>query len=253
MQAHLKDVASLRDDNGSFAICQRVLHRCHEIIFEDAPGLVNGPYANMKVISKRRTSRRRILYNFEPAVIGISCVLAGVPGMPQLTEEIGAVAVEQGRAGPDPKLRGVETGGEELNLPTFRDSYDTGEDKEDEEQGPDEKDGSSPDDSLKEVDKSVLPKSGFRTQKIREAAQTSPALTSIDGIRRSEATDDPFGQRVSASPSMLPSRSSPVIPTSKRDPSSSSGNMVDNILQMYDNVTQRQLLQGHYCRSEVSL
>ena len=249
MQAHLRDVTSLHTDKGSFIVCQRVLHRCHEIIFEDAPGLVSGPYANMKVVANRLISRRRIKHIVQPTIVGIACVLAGVPAMPRLTEEIGAVAVEQGRADTGANLRSLDTGDDSLRPVIFRASQDTTNGKDDEDQ--DEKDESSSEEPNGDH-APVISRTTSQSQKLREAAQTTPTLPSLDGIRRSEATDDPFGQRDSSSPPIQPSRSSPVIPMSKRAPSTGSGNLVDNILQQYDNTTQRQLLRSHYCRSEVS-
>ena len=96
MQAHLKDLAANKDTR-SFSVCQRVLHRCHEIIFEDSPGLVSGPYSSMKVRSRKHIHRNRVKHHVEPALVGMSCLLAGVPGLPQVAKVVGRVAIEQGR------------------------------------------------------------------------------------------------------------------------------------------------------------
>ena len=98
MQAHLNDLATTDKDSKSFTICQRVILRCHEIIFEDTPGLVSGPYATIKVKSRKLARRKRVKHHVEPTLVGIGCVLAGAPGMPKLTEIMGHAALEQGRA-----------------------------------------------------------------------------------------------------------------------------------------------------------
>ena len=109
MQAHLRDLSLSRKDSKSFKICQRVLHRCHEIIFDDVPGLTTGPYASIKVPSKNLPSRRRVKHHIHPAVIGMSVLLAGSPGMPTLAGIVGPVAIEQGRESDDVTLlRSVE-------------------------------------------------------------------------------------------------------------------------------------------------
>jgi hypothetical protein len=129
MQAALRDLTVTRSTNPRpFMICQRVLHRCHEIIFGDSPDSSQSPYkslpttpygssATVNGTSGPNTDRRKIAStarraatglrdryrqqkvnaHIPAAIIGISVVLAGTPALPELTEMIGEVAVMQGR------------------------------------------------------------------------------------------------------------------------------------------------------------
>lgn len=241
MQAYLKDLALAPNHSQAFSTCRRILHRCHEIIFEDVPGFVNGPYSNMKVHSQRYVSRKRVKYNVEPVVIGLACVLAGAPGLPKFTEVMGPVAIEQGREEDAEDLRSIQGTNEKdiVQSPIAQQE--------------------SPDDDVNEQptndDETVLTNNDDeapRDPKLQKhkAAQTTPAFSTVfDGIRRSEAAEDPFGQLDAPTPSRILSRSSPVIAT--KTATSGSGNLVDDILRDYDKPMQSRLLRVHYCRSEV--
>ncbi len=129
MQAALRDLSSTRATNPRpFMICQRILHKCHEIIFADPPEPSASPYKSLPTSptvsavalpsprgphypnGRDRQSRMRATSNFAarlarrvnphmgPAVVGMGIVLAGTPGMPELAQVTGQVALSQGRA-----------------------------------------------------------------------------------------------------------------------------------------------------------
>ncbi|KAI5122957.1 hypothetical protein M0805_006836 [Coniferiporia weirii] len=262
MQAHLRDLASSQKDSRSFMVCQRVLHRCHEIIFEDSPGLVTGPYSTMKVRSRKFLQRNRVKHHLEPAIIGIACVLSGAPGLPQLTKVVGQVAIEQGRAEDSEKiLRSLEPRGDESPAPAP--SVQSPDEPDDEDK---EEDDQSTEDAevrerghTKSLSKDMengkdrlLFRALSQSQRMREAAQTTPALSQpANGVRRYKAADDPFGQ-LEATPSSIPHfQSSPAISVSKKSRNSGSSTLLDALMQEYDFPTQRHLLQSHYCHSEI--
>jgi hypothetical protein len=129
MSAALRDLINTRATNPQpFMICQRVLHRCHEIIFGDAPDPSQSPYKSLPttpygstVAVSRSNSRKmptarvgeaakrvatglrdrcrqqKVNAHIPAALVGMGVVLAGGPGMPDLVEMTGQVAVTQGR------------------------------------------------------------------------------------------------------------------------------------------------------------
>lgn len=212
--------------------------------------------------------RNRVKHHLEPAIIGISCVL-GAPGLPTLTRIIGQVALDQGRAEDrESNMRSLEPRNDESPIPSPSLQGNVGTEDEDAEDAEDDKDenertgeeaqatedggpNSNGDEPQK---KRLIFKAHSQSQPMREAAQTTPVFSTItDGIRRSVAIDDPFGQLDVSSTSVLPYRSSPAIPASKKTRQSESGNVVETLIQEYDPDTQRRLLQAHYCRSEVRI
>lgn len=255
MQAALKDLDA-RHDSQSFMICQRVLLKCHEIIFGDLPPPISGPYSSLNLPFRSRFARRKIKHHSEPAMVGIGVVLAGVPGMPQLTEIMGEVAVEQGRI--------PEAGAEVRNFESQDHDFDFGlnssiSTSHTDDEGDDDSDTPSPPyDQLHSDPRSVpnltLPGSNTSTisrQRRNEAAQTAPALPlHLRGMRRSRISDDPLGQ-LDSEPISSPYQSSPSISSSRPPLRSASTNVVDVLLATYDSTSQMHLLRSHFCRSEV--
>ncbi|EJD06043.1 uncharacterized protein FOMMEDRAFT_139331 [Fomitiporia mediterranea MF3/22] len=267
MQAHLKDLALQRKDSKSFVICQRIMHRCHEIIFEDSPGLVTGPYSSMKVRSRKFMQRNRIKHHVRPALVGMGCVL-GAPSLPTFTRVSGQVALEQGRIEErEGNLRSLEPQIDESPVPSLSprakdvQADEVEDEDENEERNDDEQpvvkvqtaEGDLDDPEIQETDKGrLIFKVLSQSQNMREAAQTTPAFSTItDRIRRSMAIDDPFGQLDAPSSNPLPYQSSPAIPNSRKSRPSSSGNVVEALVQEYDLDAQRHLLQAYYCRAEI--
>ena len=117
MQASLNDLSTRRDSQ-SFVICQRVLHKCHEIIFGDQLLPLSSPYSGLLPPTYRRP---KIKHHAEPVFVGLGVLLAGSPAMPQLAQLIGPVAIEQGRADEE----GDESTGLESSLsPATKDDTD---------------------------------------------------------------------------------------------------------------------------------
>lgn len=268
MQAHLRDLAiqSKGKDSKSFMICQRLLHHCHEVIFEDSPGLVKGPYSTIKVQSRRLLHRRRIKPHIEPAIIGMSLVLAGSPGMPLITQVAGAMALEQGKVDEDGSgIRSFEPLSDDRIVASPVKEAGVSFDDEDEDGEDDIKTNELPraqPDNTNTLDGSksserendrLLYEALTQSRKMQEAAQTTPTLSISDSPRVSTSVDDPFGQLDDSPTSAYPSRSSPAISNTRRLRRSGSTSLVDAILQNYDIPTQRHLLQSHYCRAEVMI
>ncbi|KAF5365657.1 hypothetical protein D9758_003331 [Tetrapyrgos nigripes] len=249
MQAALKDLSGHPHNSPQFMTCQRVLHRCHEIIFGDLPQTV-APYSILNLPFQSRFMRKKIKHHRDPVIVGIGMVLAGAPALPQLTEIMGQVAIEQGRV--------EETGSEERSIESSEDLASPGGAIVDdpEEIATDADDGS--------VEESPTVGSAPPTNNLRQfnpgslgrrnvvgAAQTSPALPLyLHGIRRSRNSEDPLGQ-LDAEQLATPSQSSPSISTSRPTPRTASLNYADTILQNYDMPSQIHLLRSNYCRSEV--
>ncbi|TFK76426.1 kinase-like protein [Pluteus cervinus] len=244
MQATLKDLSSSRQDNQSFLICQRVLHRCHEIIFGDLPTPVSAPYSALNLAYHGRLFRRKIKPNVEPAILGIGLVLAGVPAMPELTSMMGEVALEQGRADVEgTNIRSVHT---HEDRPTGQLPYDgqlASQEQVDQIDGDD--DESSP---------YLLNEIPHRAELIRrhtiDAARTVPALPlHLREIHRSRASQDPLGQ-LDAEQQPSPYQSSPSIPAAK-SPNTNLWDSPEKVLTRYDSGSQMHLLRSYYCRSEL--
>jgi hypothetical protein len=274
MQASLNDLALNRRDTPSFVVCQRVLHKCHEIIFGDLPPPVPAPYASLAMPSRSRFLRKKVKPRLEPALVGLGCVLAGAPGMPRLTDITGKVAVEQGRW-EDAAARRLpaDVEADEDAAPGAQSSRAaSAADEESEEEDEDEgefqsfKQLNGPPTSGLESSKSsaslvgsAVDPSRKRRERVLGAAQTTPALPLRMVLRASKVprlSDDPLGQlqREDPLPAIPPSpyMSSPTISNTRRQPIRSASNSLDFVLQKYDIYSQGQLLRSHYLRGEVS-
>ncbi|KAF8590602.1 kinase-like protein [Ramaria rubella] len=264
MQASLNDLALNRRDTPSFVVCQRVLHKCHEIIFGDLPPPAPAPYPSLTVPSRSRFLRKkRVKPRFEPALVGIGCVLAGVPGMPQLTELTGKVAVEQGRwEGVTARRIPVNTEADDDAAPGAQSSKTSVIDEDSDEEGEEDiltlGDGPAPSvhESASKSSSSLVGIAGVRARKRQEravgAAQTTPILPlhSLGIPKTHRPSDDPLGQFDDPSP---PSHynSTPTISESRRQLFRPGAASVDYVLQKYDLHSQGQLLRSHYLRGEV--
>lgn len=262
MQASLNDLALTRRDTPSFIVCQRVLHKCHQIIFGDIPPPVPAPYSSLAVPSCSRFLRKKVKARFEPAIVGMGCILAGVPGVPQVTELIGKVAVEQGRWEDATTRRlpvNVET--EEDAAPGTQSSRATSTVDEESEEEDEEIDlqilngtGVGGVGSPSKSSSSLVGPTGTRNRKERVyAAQTTPVLPLQSSLspKSLRLSDDPLGQF--DTPFTPPSHhmSSPVFSDPQRQPVRSSSTSVDFLLKKYDLRSQGELLRSHYLRGEV--
>ncbi|KAG2349872.1 kinase-like protein [Suillus weaverae] len=246
MQASLQDISS-SPSSPSFQVCQRTLQRCHEIIFGDLPTPVSSPYSGLDLPFQARFSRRKVKTHVEPVLIGFGLMLAGTPAMPELTEIMGEVALQQGRA----------DDGSDLKSTTRNDSGD------DDDNG---SDGKNEDDRIasSHIRSSndlcaphgpAVPKKQtiFKRRRTIVAAQTSPALVHLQNMHRSTLSEDPLDQLDPSQPARVasPYQSSPSIPTTQHPFRQSTLNFGDSLLQRYDLDSQAHLLRSHYYRSEV--
>ena len=324
MQAALRDLTPARATNPRpFLICQRILHRCHEIIFGDPPEPSRSPYrslphsppnsaaalhASNTMHSLRMTppnamlsssngegcTRRPIRVNshIPPALVGMGVVMAGASGMPGLKDLAGQWAVIQGRRARDEdresraRVEVDRTGGAAVvhsqsmgGRKASNESKDSG--------------GSDEDEILTTTNKHQTPPSTAPARtpsfNISHASSTTPNLTSpqVFGPEFSphlysstspsssprQKGDDPFSQDPPSSPP-VPSRTSTPPPQPTRHPfysvpefSTSQGGHhtsalrrlhptdrpppADALLATYSPEAQRQLLRGHYCRSQI--
>ena len=238
MQASLKDL-SANPTSQSFQVCQRVLTQCHEIIFGDLPTPASTPYATLRVPFQSRFARKKVRPLVQPALIGLAMVLAGTPGLPQLTPIMGQVAIEQGRVVDEgPEISGLER---ELSQVSVTISTNTTDDDDDEVQPP----ADSPQEEESVPDASVVNLSRRTTI---GPSQTTPALPA-HLVMKPRLSYDPFGQE-DQQPANSPSHSTPsLLPTRKHR--SSAPSQAEALLQRYDQQSQMHLLRSHFCRSEV--
>lgn len=183
MQAALRDLIPTRQtDPVPFAICQRVLHRCHAIIFGDPPEPSRSPYRSLphspssSALGKLSSipgsgssstfiqidegqrqgqglGQGRVNPHAAAALVGMGVMFAGIPGMPVLVPLVGEWALIQGRRPMDDLTSGrdrveVDTGGgadvrpEKMERRRKENENERGEEKEDSES--EEEDGRAP-------------------------------------------------------------------------------------------------------------
>ncbi|XP_006458116.1 hypothetical protein AGABI2DRAFT_199389 [Agaricus bisporus var. bisporus H97] len=254
MQASLHDLSLTRRESPSFTICQRVLHKCHEIIFNDLPRPTSSPYPPFKLSARGSFARRRIRHHAEPAFVGMGVILAAAPAMPALADFTGQIALEQGRADDDGQelrsLRSIETDLVLVTAPKTADSSGIDDDMDPEtDSPPNEESGLSQADNHEPLrqDAPII----LRRRTVT-AAQTVPALPlHLRTIRRSRASEDPLGQLDYETLPAAPAQSSPALPATRTPPRFAAAKMADGLLEKYDLQAQTQLLRGHYCHSEV--
>jgi hypothetical protein len=256
MQASLQDLSS-SPSSPSFQVCQRTLNRCHEIIFGDLPTPVSSPYVGLDLPFQARFSRRKVKAHVEPAFIGLGLMLAGTPAMPKLTEIMGEVALQQGRADEAGSgMKSFETDDSDIPPGSAKATRnDSGDDDDNASDGKNENDhaaGShthSPNDAPVSEKRTIV-----KRRRTIVAAQTSPALVHLQNVHRSRLSEDPLDQLDSSPPARVasPYQSSPSIPTTKHIFRHNTLNSGDTLLQRYDLDSQAHLLKSQYYRSEVS-
>lgn len=241
MQASLKDL-STNPTSQSFQVCQRVLTQCHEIIFGDLPTPPSSPYSTLQVPFQSRFARRKVKPLFQPTLVGLAMVLAGAPGLPQLTPIMGQVAIEQGRVTEDrPEISGLEREPSQQsviisNVSNTNDDDDDGDaqprsDSPQEEPAPDASAANPP----------------LRRKPVGPS-QTTPALP-VHLAAKPKLSYDPFGQE-DPQPTSSPSHSTPSLLHNRRH-RQNAPSQGETLLQRYDQRSQMHLLRSHFCRSEV--
>lgn len=255
MQSALTDLSANRE-SPSFAICQRVLHKCHEIIFGDHVHPSSSPYSGF--ILPSLTRRQKIRHHAEPVFIGIGVILAGAPVMPQLAEITGQVAIEQGRM--EEEGDGVRSLEIDVHGSYYTSSSQNSPDDNDE---PDSPVRTSEDNALQvqgqpsliRASLSDLPSQPGALLSRRQTfgAQTLPALPlHLQTKRKPRLSEDPLGQLEALEP-IVPYSSTPSLTSAKTPIRSASTHRADLLLERYDSKSQTFLLKGNYLLSEVSV
>ena len=252
MQASLSDISAQRD-SPSFIICQRILHKCHEIIFGDQVLPSGSPYSGFVLPAYKRL--KKVMHNAEPVFIGLGVMLASTPAMPQLAEIMGQVAIEQGRreeAGRS--IRSVEV--DASGAPYITSSHES--------PGEPEETGSPA--SLHENEFQIQPPrmraslsqtppsepGDLPTRRSNFGAQTLPALPlHLQTKHRPALLDDPLGQMYGQEEPTLSYQSSPSLASARTPARSAASHRADLLLEQYDSQSQMHLLRGHYYLSEV--
>jgi len=169
-------------------------------------------------------------------------VLAGAPGLPQLTPIMGQVAIEQGRAAEEGSV--ISDLERELGQvsATISNTTSDGDDDDDDDMQP-------PPDSPQEEEPILdggVEKLSRRTTV--GPSQTTPAFPA-HLVAKPRLSYDPFGQE-DPQPTNSPSHSTPSL-LSTRKHRSNAPSQAEALLQRYDQQSQMQLLRSHFCRSEV--
>lgn len=251
MQASLNDLSLSRPDSDSFLVCQRVLRECHEIIFGDLPS--HAPYATLRSsLSLRR--EKKVKSQLQPALVGIGMILAGAPGIPEVTRVVGQVAIEQGRVDDlHEDLRSLERHDDSIARRTDSDDAIPEDAEDDEEDNPQDHDASTPT-QTRPLDANEAPEAtGRRLMPRRKTigSRTTPTLPLVRAdSQKARLSEDPFGQHDTTSPPPNTFQSTPALPSSGHAMKRSQSQAPDPLLA-YDIPSQVYLLRGNFCRSEV--
>ncbi|KDR81625.1 hypothetical protein GALMADRAFT_239690 [Galerina marginata CBS 339.88] len=248
MQATLHDLSTQRD-SPSFVICQRVLHKCHEIVFGDQLLPSNSPYSGFTLPAYAR--RRKIKHHAEPVFVGIGVMLAGAPAVPQLAGITGQVAIEQGRVEEESNgLRSLESNYDDAPYSASTNTFTQHDPEADSPSSLEEEPHPQP--SVQVIRERSGDKQGsLLTRRRTLGAQTLPALPlHLQTIRKSRQSLDPLGQLDSDS-TVMPHQSSPSLVSARTPARSAAINRADLLLERYDAPSQVHLLRGHYYSSEV--
>lgn len=237
MQAALQDTAQNKPNSRSFEICQRVLHKCHDLIFADLQASRSSPYSSVNLPFRQRVTKKKVKTHFEPCLVGIGMIVAAVASNTN-ANVLGQTAVEQGYA-PDegeherPDLADDDSIEERVNNIAVNEL------------------GNSNTDTLSFNNPSENLDERWRVQ----GAQTTPILPLKARIGRDlNLTLDPFGQLEHIATNLAPYQSSPTVSSVISPPlqrASSNLSQSDILLQKYDVNAQMQLLRKQFCRSEV--
>ena len=247
MQASLNDFSTHRDSQ-SFIICQRVLHKCHEIIFGDQLLPSSSPYSGLILPTYRRP---KIKHHAEPVFAGLGVLLASSPAMPQLAQLIGPVAIEQGRADEeDDDSKSWESSHNNPYIASL--SPFAAEDDADDTDSLEELEDHRPQPTVKaHLNKSNSQKGELLVRRRTLGAQTLPTLPlRLQSIRSPTLSVDPLGQ-LNPDENAMPYQSSPSLVSAHTPSRVAAINRADSLLEKYDTRRQVQLLRGHYYSSEV--
>ncbi|KAI0256711.1 kinase-like protein [Lactifluus subvellereus] len=254
MQASLRDFSGTNHNPESLLMCQRTLLMCHELIFGDVPPPMPSAYPGLSWPSLPQFLRKKVKPRPFPALIGMSMVLAGSPGLPALSGVMGEVAIEQGRLdrqGSD--VKSLESNEDDLVQGRALLSY---------EQPVEDDEVDSPSEDLEDTqvsDRSPAPLEGAKVEsgiserrqrhEMIRAVRTSPSLSLLKEGQLPRFSDDPLGQLDPVPPAVT--QSVPTFPSIKQSHQRSSSSTSEILLSRYDFGSQIHLLRSHFCRSEV--
>jgi phosphatidylinositol 4-kinase len=250
MQASLRDFSSANHNPEALLICQRTLLMCHELIFGDIPPPAASAYPGLSPQILPQFLRKKVKPRLFPALIGMSLVFAGSPGLPALSRVMGEVAIEQGRI--DQQGRDVKSLEHEDDLVRGKNVSSYERPIEDDEADTPPEDAKDPENSPEPFDGATL-ESGIaerQQRKLMRAVRTSPDLPFPRKARLPRFSDDPLGQ---LDPITIPAvtQSVPSLPAVKRSHQPSPSGAPEILLNRYDFGSQIHLLRCHFCRSEV--
>lgn len=256
MQASLRDFSSTNPNHNaeSFLTCQRTLLVCHELIFGDIPPPMPSAYPGFSCPSLPQFFRKKVKPRPHPALIGMSMVLAGSPGLPALSKVIGEVAIEQGRIdrqGSD--VKSLERNEDDLFQGKALPSYEPPV-EEDEVDSPSEdlEDAQVPDHSSVPLERARVESSVAgrrRRHGMMRAVRTSPSLSLQKEEQPPRFSDDPLGQLDPVIPAVT--QSVPSLHSIEKSHQRNISTFSDTLLNRYDFGLQIHLLRSHFCRSEV--
>jgi phosphatidylinositol 4-kinase B len=227
---------------------------CHKLIFEDIPPPMPSAYPGLSWPSLPQFLRKKVKPRPYPALIGMSMVLAGSPGLPALSKVMGEVAIEQGRIdrqGSD--VKSLERHGDDLVQGKALSSYEPPvEDDEVDSPSEDVEDTQVPDHlpaplEGTKVESGVAGK--WRRDEMMRAVRTSPSLSLRKEDQLPRFSDDPLGQLDPVPPAVT--QSVPSLPFIKQPHQRSASSVSETLLNRYDFESQIHLLRSHFCRSEV--
>lgn len=247
MQASLSDLSAQRN-SPSFVVSQRMLHKCHEIIFADQVLPSNSPYSGFVVPAYVR--RQKIKHHVEPVFVGLGVILAAAPALPHLAEIMGPVAIEQGRKDEDGEnIRSLETDetGAVLSL------SQVSPDEVDETDSPTSWDDNP---QVPTISPPHLPPSlpDVLSRRSTLGAQTLPALPlHLQRKDRSRLSEDPLGQSESLEITVTPYQSFPSLSSSRIPSQSTAAQRAELLLEQLDLRSQMHLLRGNFYHSEVRI
>jgi hypothetical protein len=255
MQASLRDFSSTNHNPEALLICQRTLLMCQELIFGEIPRPAASAYPGLSRQFLPPFLRKKVKPRLYPALIGMSVVFAGSPGLPALSRVMGEVAIEQGRI--DRQGRDVKS------LERYEDDLVRGKAATPYERPIEDDEVDSPLEDAKDVDipehspgpfDGVNLESGIAGSQQREvirAVRTSPDLSFPRKEERlPRFSDDPLGQLDPITPSAI-TQSVPSFRAVKRSHQTSVSDASESLLKKYDFASQIHLLRCHFCRSEV--
>jgi phosphatidylinositol 4-kinase B len=254
MQASLRDFSSTNHDPESLLMCQRTLLVCHELIFGDIPPPMPSAYPGFSWPSLPQFFRKKVKPRPHPALIGMSMVLAGSPGLPALSKVMGEVAIEQGRIdrqGSD--VKSLERNEDDLFQGKALPSYESPVEEDEVDTPPEDvEDAQIPDHSFAPHERAKVESSVAgrrRRHEIMRAVRTSPSLSLRKDEQPPRFSDDPLGQLDPVTPAVT--QSVPSLHSIEQSHQRNISTFSDTLLNRYDFGSQIHLLRSHFCRSEV--